>query len=240
MTDLLYLSDCNNTMTFTASVTRCESHSIFLNRTYFYPGGGGQPADNGWLEWETGRANVISARKDHGHVRHEIELIEGKLPKEGAAVNGRIDEGRRQQLTRSHTAQHLLSCIALEKYSAHTVGNEVSIKGSTIEFDGALFNTDDIMFLERRANELIETNLPVTKENQPRSEVETEVPEGRARLDLIPESVDPLRIVRIGEFDVCPCGGTHVSELRDIGNIEITDYSITEDDLSVIRFCLYD
>ena len=238
MTELLYLPSSGDVTTFTASVARCESDSLILDGTYFYPGGGGQPADRGWLEWKTGCANVVGVRKDHGHVRHEIDLREGTVPKKGTIVEGRIDENRRLQLSRMHTAQHLISRIALDEYGAHTVSNQVTVEESMIDFDCVTFNSEDIAYIERRANELIDANIPVTKTNQSRIELEEDIDEGRAQMDLIPPSVDPLRVVRIGEYDVCPCGGTHVSKLGDIERVDITNHRVTEDGLSEVKFCL--
>lgn len=225
MTNLRYLPDADDVTTFTATVTEATSDSVFLDGTYFYPEGGGQPADRGILSWDGGYAEVTDVKKDHGEVRHKIDLQEGELPVAKMTIEGEIDEKRRRQLSRMHTAQHIVSRVVLDEFGASTAGNQIYPDRSRIDFETVSFDDTDIEFVERRTNEVVDRDLPVVKENWPRSIVEREVDEGRALLDLIPKSVDPLRVVKIEGFDMCPCGGTHVSRLGDIGYIEITDHT---------------
>jgi misacylated tRNA(Ala) deacylase len=223
MTELLYLPDADDVTTFEATVTEATPEYVVLDGTYFYPEGGGQPADRGRLVWDGGGATVTDVRKSHGDVRHEIGDVSGTLPEPGTAVEGEIDAERRRKLTRMHTAQHVVSRIVLDEYGATTAGNQVYPDRSRIDFEPADFDGGDVELIERRSNEAIERDLPVRKENRDRDLVESEVDEGRALLDLIPDSVDPLRVVEIEGFDTCPCGGTHVDSLGGIGRIEITD-----------------
>jgi misacylated tRNA(Ala) deacylase len=236
MTELRYLPDSNDVTTFTATVIRTESNGVFLDGTYFYPEGGGQPADRGVIEWDGGVADVTDVRKDHGDVRHDVDLREGELPDAGTTVEGRIDEERRRRLSRMHTAQHVVSRVVLDEYGAGTAGNQVYPDRSRIDFEPASFDEDDLALIERRSNEAIDRDLSVTKENRPRTTVEAEVDEGRALLDLIPDSVDPLRVVEIEDFDMCPCGGTHVSSLGEIGRVTITDHTSKGEDIDRIEF----
>ena len=240
MTDLRYLPDADDVTAFTATITETGQDSVFLDGTYFYPEGGGQPADRGALEWDGGRADVVDVRKDHGDVRHDVEVREGTLPSEGTTVEGRIDEDRRRKLSRMHTAQHVVSRVVLDEYGASTAGNQVYPDRSRIDFEPASFDDADLARIERRSNEAIERDLPVTKENRPRPAVEERVDEGRALLDLIPDSVDPLRVVEIEAFDLCPCGGTHVSRLGEIGRLTITDHVSKGEDVARIEFELED
>jgi misacylated tRNA(Ala) deacylase len=240
VTELRYLPDADDVTTFTATVTGAIRDSVILDGTYFYPDGGGQPADRGVLEWDGGSAEVIDVRKDHGEVHHEIELQEDDLPVEGATVEGRIDETRRRQLRRIHTAQHVVSRVVLEEYGARTAGNRIYPDRSRIDFEPASFSDDDLARIERRANEAIDRDLAVLKENRPRATAEAAVDEGRAPLDLIPESVDPLRIVEIEGFDLCPCGGTHVSRIGEIGRVNVTEHASKGKDVDRIEFELAD
>ncbi|SDQ39138.1 alanyl-tRNA editing protein [Natronobacterium texcoconense] len=240
MTELRYLPDADDVTTFTATVTETSTNSVFLDGTYFYPEGGGQPADRGVLEWNGGVADVTDVKKDHGEVRHDVDLREGKLPPEGTTVEGRIDERRRRRLSRMHTAQHVVSRVVLDEYDAGTAGNQIHPDRSRIDFEPASFDEDDLEYIERRTNEAIERDFPVVKENRPRATVEESVDEGRALLDLIPDSVDPLRVVEVEEFDMCPCGGTHVSSLGEIGRVEITDHASKGKDTDRIEFELAD
>ena len=236
MTELLYLPDEDDVTTFSASVSEATAGYVILDGTYFYPEGGGQPADHGILEWDGGRAEVVGARKDHGEVRHELGDVEGDLPEAGAAIEGRVDETRRQRLTRMHTAQHVVSRVVLDEYGAATAGNQIHVDRSRIDFEPADFDAGDLETIQRGSNAAIEADLSVRKENQPRNRVEATVDEKRALLELIPESVDPLRVVEIDSFDLCPCGGTHVDSLGDIGEIEIVDHISKGADTDRIEF----
>jgi misacylated tRNA(Ala) deacylase len=240
MTDLLYLPDDDQTTTFSASVVEATPEYIVLDGTYFYPEGGGQPADHGTLDWDGGSARIDGAKKDHGDVHHLVESIEGDLPEAGATVEAQIDEHRRDRLTRMHTAQHVVSRVVLDEYGATTAGNQVYADRSRIDFEPVEFDGEDVDLIQRRSNEAVERDLAVTKENRPRDRVEAAVDEGRALLNLIPDSVDPLRVVEIDEFDMCPCGGTHVEHLGEIGRIEITELTSKGEETERIEFELRD
>jgi len=231
MTDLRYLPDDDDVTAFEATVTGTGDDYVILDGTYFYPGGGGQPADRGTLSWPGGEATVVDARKNHGDVRHYVDGT-ASLPEAGTTVTGRIDAERRGRLTRLHTAQHVLSRVALDEFGAATVGNGLTADGGWVEFEGADL---DVKTVERLTNVAVDRNLAVHKVERPREAVEDAVPEGRAQLDLIPDHVDPMRVVEIDDFDVCPCGGTHVDRLGELGTVRITAAS-SEDGVERIEF----
>jgi len=218
MTDLRYLPDADDVTEFEATVTETGDDYVILDGTYFYPGGGGQPADRGTLSWPGGEATVVDARKNHGDVRHYVGAA-APLPDDGTTVTGRIDAERRDRLTRLHTAQHVLSRVALDEFGAATVDNGLTVDGGWVEFEGADL---DVATVERLTNAAVDRDLAVHKAERPRDAVEDAVPEGRAQLDLIPDHVDPMRVVEIDDFDVCPCGGTHVDRLGELGAVRIT------------------
>ena len=236
MTELRYLPDADDVTTFTATVADASPDAIVLDGTYFYPEGGGQPGDTGELTWEDGSARVVDVRKDHGDVRHDVDDVSGSLPSPGATVEGKIDADRRDRISRMHTAQHVVSRVVLDEYGASTAGNQIHEDRSRIDFEPASFDADDLERIETEANEAIERDLPVRKENRPRPTVESQVDEGRSLLSLIPDHVDPLRVVEIGDWDVCPCGGTHVDRLGEIGRIAITDRTSKGADTERIEF----
>lgn len=236
MTDLLYLPDSDDVTTFSATVTAASQESIVLDGTYFYPEGGGQPADEGVIEWDGGRAAIEDVRKDHGEVHHIVGSMTSELPTPGTTVECRIDEERRATLTRMHTAQHVVSRVVLDEYGASTAGNQIHPDRARIDFEPADFDDEDLAYIQRRSNEVIESDLAVTKEERPRQQVEEAVDEGRALLDMIPDSVDPLRVVEIASFDRCPCGGTHVDTLGEVGRVEIVDRSSKGADVERVEF----
>jgi misacylated tRNA(Ala) deacylase len=236
MTDLRYLPDSDDVTTFTATVTDATDDYIVLDGTYFYPEVGGQPADRGRLEWEGGAADVVDVQKEHGDVRHYFANLEGTLPAEGDEATGRIDEARRTRLKRMHTAQHVVSKVVLDEFGAQTAGNQIHTDRSRIDFEPADFSDEDVALIEARTNAVIEEDLPVEKKQMARAEAEEKTPEGRGLLDLIPDHVDPLRMVQIGDLDLCPCGGTHVDHLQEIGGIHITNRTSKGADVDRIEF----
>jgi misacylated tRNA(Ala) deacylase len=236
MTELRYLPDADDVTSFQATVTEATQEYLVLDGTYFYPEGGGQPADRGQFSWDGGSATVRDVRKNHGDVRHYVEAIEGTVPDSGTRITGEIDAQRRERLRRMHTAQHVVSKVVLDMFDAATVGNQVHVDHSRIDFEPADFDATDVTTIERESNRIVDADLQVTKVERQRTEVEAETPEGRAQLDQIPDSVDPLRVVEIDTFDLCPCGGTHVDHTGAIGPIYITDRSSKGDDVERIEF----
>jgi misacylated tRNA(Ala) deacylase len=236
MTELLYLPDADDVTDFEGTVEEATEDYVVLEGTYFYPEGGGQPADRGYLEWDGGRADVRDVRKNHGDVRHYVEAIEGEVPLEGTTVRGVVDADRRARLKRMHTAQHVVSRVVLDEFEAATAGNQIHADRSRIDFEPADFDDQDLATIEERTNELLARDLAVEKAERPRDEVEAETPAGRTQLDLIPDHVDPLRVVTIEEFDICPCGGTHVDSLGEVGQIEITNRESKGADVERVQF----
>lgn len=236
VTEQRYLPDEDDVTEFEATVEDATEEYVVLDGTYFYPEGGGQPADRGVLAWDGGAADVVAVRKNHGDVRHYVENVDGDLPEPGATVEGRIDEERRQAHRRMHTAQHVVSRVVLDEYGAETAGNQIHEDRSRIDFEPADFSDEDVRAIERATNEAIERDLAVTKAEHPREEVEERVDEGRSLLHLIPDHVDPLRVVAVEEFDYCPCGGTHVDSLGEIGRVKITNRESKGRDTERIEF----
>ena len=237
MSEQRYLPDDEYTREFETSVTDVDDDTVVLAGTYFYKEGGGQPADHGTLSWDGGSARVIDVRQDHGEIRHTLV---GDLPDPGTTVRGELDWERRYAHMRYHTAQHVVSKVVLDEFDASTAGNRIHTDRARIDFEPAAFDTDDLRTIERLSNDLIERDLPVEKSRRSRDALEAETPDGRTNLDLIPDHVDPLRAVAIGDVDVCPCGGTHVDGLGELGRIEIVDRTSKGADVDRIEFVLDD
>jgi misacylated tRNA(Ala) deacylase len=242
VTEQRYLPDADDVTEFEATVAEATDDYVVLDGTYFYPEGGGQPADRGELSWDDGSADVVKVRKNHGDVRHYVENVTGDedgasdLPEAGEQVRGEIDEARREAHRRMHTAQHVVSRVVLDEFGAHTAGNQIHADRSRIDFEPADFSDEDVATIERLSNEAIERDLAVTKAERPREEVEERTEEGRALLDLIPDHVDPLRVVEIEGFDYCPCGGTHVDSLGDLGEVRVTNRESKGEDTERVEF----
>jgi misacylated tRNA(Ala) deacylase len=228
MTEIIYFPDNEYQKEFNAEVTKTreptDSESdgyICLDRTLFYKEGGGQPADHGKISWNGEEVQVVDVQKEHGEIRHYVQGE--KLPDAGKEVHGEINWERRYKHMRMHTAQHVLSWVVLNKYNASTSGNQIHEDYSRIDFKPVDLDEEEVEEIEKAANSLIQDEMEVEKEFMPREQVEQAVETGRTNLGLIPDSVDPLRVVIIGENDLCPCGGTHVDNVNEIGEINITD-----------------
>ena len=204
---------------FEAQINSVDEDSVVLDRTLFYPIGGGQNWDTGTLSWDGGEL-VVSEVRGRGDVQHFVGEDHGLAP--GDAVSGKIDWNRRHAHMRMHTAQHLVSGIVYEMYDgARTVGNQIHSDRSRIDFNPIRFDEDMIDTIFQKANEIVETDLEVTDCIMTRDEINAIMPPDRTNMDLLPISVKQLRVVKIGDnVDLCPCAGTHVKGLGEIGEMK--------------------
>ena len=124
---------------------------------------------------------------------------------------------------RMHTAQHLMSGLAYELFDgARTVGNQINVSHSRIDFNPISFDESMMKELSDSANQYIRESTKVYESIMTREEINSIMPEDRTNMDLLPKSVKDLRVITIGnEFDLCPCAGTHVANLSEIGDITI-------------------
>ena len=205
---------------FQSKVTAVFPGIVELEETAFYHLGGGQPSDRGTLNWKDGENIVYDVRKKN-RIRH---MVEGDLPDVGDSVEGKLNWDRRYTHMRMHTSQHLVSAIVSDLYDADTVGNQIGFDKSRIDFKPLKLSMNEIDDLIDLANEYIakDINVKITEAN--RSDLEGN-PEIRSSMScglwkLLPKSVTRLRVISIGEIDVCPCAGTHVRSLKEIGKIK--------------------
>jgi len=219
MTEILYMKDIdsNYIREFDAKVLERGFDYVLLDRTAFYPLGGGQPSDTGWLNWPGGKAEVREVTKKEG-IRHHLVQNPDSVPD---AVHGLLNWERRYAHMRMHTAQHIVSGIVYDLYKARTVGNQLYHDRSRIDFAPVRFTDEMIAEVERRCNEVLATGAKVEICTESREAIEKDVDAQRANLDLLPKSVRELRVVKIEQYDICPCAGTHVRSLSEIGGIKI-------------------
>lgn len=206
---------------FHAQVTLVEDEKVALDRTLFYPLGGGQNWDTGIINGPNGPLQVseVRGRDDIFHhigQQHQLEV--------GDEITGTIDWQRRYEHMRMHTAQHLVSGVVYENFNAaRTVGNQIHTDRSRIDFNPIKFDEQMLQQLTQLTNQLIDQNHMVSDEQMTRQQVNAIMPKERTNMDLLPASVTDLRVVKIGQsLDLCPCAGTHVKQLNEIGHIEIT------------------
>ena len=221
MTQKLYLEsiDAGYCREFNAVVTAVEEDKVILDRTLFYPLGGGQHWDTGILEGPNGALQVSEVR-GRGDVSHTVG-VDHQLSV-GDEVRGTIDWDTRYAHMRMHTAQHLVSGLAYEMFGGvRTVGNQIHADRSRIDFNPISFDEAMLTDLIAAANQRIDAALEVTDAVMTRDEINAIMPADRTNMDLLPASVKELRIVQIGDrVDMCPCAGTHVSNIGELGHIQ--------------------
>ena len=221
MTEQYHMSSHEGTYTkeFEAKVTATYPEIVELERTAFYPLGGGQPSDRGIIEWNNTKTDIIDVRKKN-RIRH---MVKGDLPEVGSTVKGTLDWNRRYSHMRMHTSQHLVSSVVNELYTSDTVGNQIGEDKSRIDFKPLKLNKDQIDDVESKVNDYISEDLEVNISEELRSNLENN-PEIRSSMSsglwkMLPKSVTKLRVISIGDIDVCPCAGTHVMSLKEIGKV---------------------
>ncbi len=212
-----------------------DGEFIVLDKTGFYPEGGGQPSDTGVLSWSGGTAKVIKAYKTPtGTIVHQV-IVEGKPPEVGSSVSGQVDWERRKQLMRGHTATHLVLAAARTVLGSH-VWQMGAQKGVDINRLDLLHykpvSGEELRRIEGLANAWVMDNIKVEV-----LDLERDLAEAAFGYRIYQGGVVPgkrLRVVRIGEVDVEACGGTHVDRTGEIGQIKLTSVSRIQE--SIFRF----
>ena len=204
---------------FSAKVEATFPGIVELDRTAFYHLGGGQPADTGKLSWDQNEITVVDVRKKN-RIRH---MVDGDLPDVGTEVEGKLDWTKRYSHMQMHTSQHLVSAVVNESYGSDTVGNQIGQAKSRIDFKPLKLSVDQLNDLEDEVNTYIDKDLKVEISEKDRSELENN-PDIRSSMSsglwkMLPSSVKRLRVISIGDIDVCPCAGTHVRSLSEIGKV---------------------
>ncbi len=118
-------------------------------------------------------------------------------------------------------AQHIVSGVVYDEFGARTVGNQLYHDKARVDFHPVKFTDEDLQLIETKSNAIIAKNIDVTVSNIMRPDLEACVNEERCNLDLIPKSVQNLRVIEVPGFDICPCAGTHVRSTSELGQIKI-------------------
>lgn len=228
MTELIYFTDCYR-KEIDAEVTDSCDNRVILDRTIFYPEGGGQPSDRGTLD----EFEVIKAEKKGDRVEH---VLDGGTPEVGETVHCKLDWGRRYAHMKYHTAQHILSAIVLGGYGSKTTGNQIHSDRGRIDFDVSL--GDKTSEVEEKVNSIIDDERSVSIYIMDRDEAVEKLDPQRTRIDLLPDSIKELRIVEIEDLDRTACAGTHVENTGELGRFTITDTKSKGKDRKRVEFTL--
>ncbi|MDW8324982.1 MAG: alanyl-tRNA editing protein [Anaerolineales bacterium] len=224
MTELLYHTDAY-LREFDAVVTAVDGNAIALDRTAFYPGGGGQPHDIGRLEVAGYTLNVVRVRKAGDTVWHELEGDPTGLQSlMGSRVRGALDWQRRYQLMRTHTAMHILCGVIFRDYGASVTGGNMEPLRGRMDFEFETMRQELVREIEEKINAEVAAAREVRVKVLPRAEA-FQIPDLiRTKINLLPEGITEVRIVEIVGLDLQADGGTHVANTREVGRIRIADY----------------
>ena len=224
MTNLLYQLD-SYMQSFEAKVAHVdlENHGLILDQTVFYPGGGGQPTDRGFLTHLHNRYLVSRARKVGSDVLHLLEGDE-PLPSEGSIVTGQIDWTRRYQLMRTHTAMHILCGVIFRDYGAQVTGGDMDPLQGRMDFEFETMRRELVEEIQTSINQEVRNSRDVRVSILPRAEA-FQIPDLiRTKINLLPEGIQEVRVVEIVGLDLQADGGTHVKNTSEVGKIRVTDY----------------
>jgi misacylated tRNA(Ala) deacylase len=222
-TDLLYQRD-SYLASFDASVTTVDATTgtVTLDRSAFYPGGGGQPADGGTLTRPSDGTTwtVANAKKDGATVRLTLEPAD-RLPEVGDTVRGDLDWATRYRLMRTHTALHVLCGVVFRDFGALVTGGNMGPDKARMDFELEDLSPERVAEIERRANEEIASGRDVRVQILPREEA-FQIPDLiRTKINLLPEGISEVRTVEIVGLDLQADGGTHVANTREVGGIKV-------------------
>ena len=218
MTELLYQTD-SYLKEFDARVVRVleDVGAVVMDRTAFYPGGGGQPADAGTLNGQP----VTKIRKADGDLLHHLD---GALPDVGQLVHGILDWNRRYELMRTHTAMHVLCGVVFRDFGALVTGGDMEPLKGRMDFEFARLERELVATIEQAVNREIAAGREVRVELLPR-EVAFRIPDLiRTKINLLPPGIQEVRTVEIVGLDLQADGGTHVKNTAEVGRVRVVDY----------------
>jgi len=220
MTELLYQTDAY-LKDFEAKVIAVEGNAVALDRSAFYPGGGGQPNDSGTITADGKTLNVIKVRKAGSDVWHEIE---GDAPAVGVTVQGALNWERRHQLMRTHTAMHILCGVIFRDYGASVTGGNMEPLKGRMDFEFESMKQEFAREIEAKINVEVAAARATRVKILPREEA-FKIPDLiRTKINLLPEGIAQVRTVEIVGLDLQADGGTHVANTSEVGTIKIVDY----------------
>jgi misacylated tRNA(Ala) deacylase len=203
-------------------VTAVEGNAVALDRTAFYPGGGGQPHDLGALHQGERTWTIAKVRKQGNDVWHE--LAEAEPPAAGSTVRGAIDWERRHKLMRTHTALHILCGVVWRDYHASVTGGNMEPLKGRMDFEFETMRQELVREIEEKINAEVAAARPTRVKILPREEA-FQIPDLiRTKINLLPEGISEVRTVEIEGLDLQADGGTHVANTSEVGRIRVIDY----------------
>lgn len=206
---------------FDAVIAAVSEGWVALDRTAFYPGGGGQPSDQGQILRARESFAVTQVETQEGDIWHAIDP-EGL--RKGEAVVGRVDWQHRYKLMRTHTAMHILCGVIWRDYGASVTGGNMTPGRGRMDFEFERMQKALVEEIEEKINAEVEAERQVTVDVLPRDKA-FQIPDLiRTKINLLPKGIQEVRIVEIDGLDLQADGGTHVGNTSEVGRIRIVDY----------------
>ena len=224
MTDLLYQTD-SYLQDFDAIVVavEAETRAVILDRTAFYPGGGGQPCDTGLLTISGVTYPVERVKKQGDNALHFLD-DDAPLPAIGAAAHGLLEWEHRYQLMRTHTAMHILCGVIFRDYGASVTGGDMEPLKGRMDFEFETMHAELVHAIETAVNREVQNAREIRLQILPRVEA-FKIPDLiRTKINLLPEGITQVRTVEIVGLDLQADGGTHVKNTSEVGRIRVVDY----------------
>lgn len=220
MTEVLCYTD-SYLKEFDAKITSATANGVVLDRTAFYPGGGGQPSDTGVLHAGGVQHKVTKLSRAEGQLIHELE---GPPPAAGQAVHGVVDWDRRYQLMRTHTALHILCGVIWRDYGVQVTGGDMKPLAARMDFELESMSATFAQEVEAKINAEIAAARPIVIKTLPRDEA-FQIPDLiRTKINLLPPAIQQVRVVEIVGLDMQADGGTHVANTREVGHIRVVGH----------------
>lgn len=220
MSELLYHSN-SYLKEFDAVVTSIVENTLVLDRTAFYPGGGGQPSDTGTIKMSQTECKILKVSRKDNAIIHEID---GPIPDRGTRIHGLLDWERRYSLMRTHTALHILCGVIWRNYKSQVTGGNMQPLQARMDFELEQMSADFATEVEFLANEEIAASRNITAYTLPRSQAFAIPDLIRTKINLLPENIPEIRVVNIEGLDLQADGGTHVDNTREVGAIKVVGH----------------
>lgn len=199
-----------------------DDGEVLLDRTVFYPGGGGQPPDVGWLQGASGGSwKVTGARKRGDDIWHAVE---GEPPAVDTQLSPEVDWERRYALMRTHSALHVLCGVVWRDYQASVTGGNMEPLSGRMDFEFETMAGELVAEIERRVNAEIAEDREIRVAVLPRDDAFAIPDLVRTKINLLPEGIQEVRTIEIVGLDLQADGGTHVARTSEIGQVRVTGY----------------
>jgi misacylated tRNA(Ala) deacylase len=198
-----------------------EVKALALAQTAFYPGGGGQPCDTGWLIFPNKKLRIwqvkVQNRKIWHYYKEDFQLTD-------IQVQGKLDWARRYDLMRTHTAMHILSAVAWQDYQVQVTGGNMDVLQGHLDFEFETLSAELIESLEMKINREVKEARRIEVKFLTREQAEKIPDLIRTKVNLLPANLQKIRVVEIEGLDLQADGGTHVKNTAEVGQIAITGY----------------